>query len=1256
MSWLGELLEQNSSDPRERLELGQQLLSQLQISRLSSDSTLLNDFCDLVVQWLSGSNYKVALLAVEIIDVAIEVSADVISPYLLDRVRALVERLGDSKQSVREAMVQLLAALANTPHCSPQTVLEKISFGLNHRQWLVRIGTMNVIKVVLEHQRRFVEPQIHRMIPSLCHLMVDPNIDVREIAASTLIVIFWHLGENVLSSIRKRQLIPEPKFQMLMTRFNEAQMNGNHVSSNTPTTSQRTGRSSRRSHLPQKPLLTPRSNRGMVGSRKGQLLEEQENSTSVPSWQRASSVPAHKRPLIVSAKGSSSAGSVSDEAFQRAFTEVPKCNVFSSKQLKDQISEACAVLENTDLDWSRRMIALKTLRSVIIGGGLDYSDFSEEVREMQAALLTSVKDLRSQLCREACVTIAFFCERLGLVMVHVIDALMPTLISLMQNSAKVMATSAQLALQYVVKYVCSARLLPHLQTAMSSKSKEIRRNTASLFLMALTLWESRTVEKNMNIFLECIKASINDADPETRRTGRELFMQLDQEYKKQADMLYKALDPSKQRTLPGFVSQSSSSQSIISERDALPISQRNAAYVLHKASPSYYSGRSTSDIDPGAVRRVTNRTVRTASKWGGPLQQVNGTPSTTQMRTSAAQRLSSASQKFVSSLRRVPPTPTNYVRSQPGSRSSSPASRFPARIPPRSQMSSRTKIQIDEPEDHASVSSDSFRFETMELATALSCCASSSTTEKKEGLKALFTIISSDKQVNEMDLKKIVERLTPLIVEAAHKLLQPLTDTLIALVRRYHEELNDWLNLLIPKLVNKCSTEVLPSNLEKYRILMEAVRTSFDPEKQLYAICKFIRDPVRNNVSVKTKHGLLMYLHDLMRGMDSAPSMNQSEVRQAVSKIFQWVDDPKNICLMAISEKVVCDMFHLNASDFTSMLATFPNDLKDRLQTIVRKNSFCLSTGNGINTNEARVGILETTAQINDFVDRRTGLPISSPRVSPQLINGLARSPYDSIPLRRASREDQSGSLSGYILDPQGFADDPEQQEELITKIGEELSLHNQRSEERQRAMSVLSQITRDNLFSLWDKHFKMIFLLLIETLKDSDENIRRMALKLLKEICYAQASRFNEFAEMALMRVLDACTDESKLVVTAAEECGGVLATHVSSATCRRVLLAIIKSDVGEPKIHIAIKLLTKVIESLSATELELILDEVAPPIVDTYNYVSSSIRKESVVCLVAMIMLVGEEHMAPYLSELNKGKQKLIDVYVKRMKGIFE
>lgn len=59
-------------------------------------------------------------------------------------------------------------------------------------------------------------------------------------------------------------------------------------------------------------------------------------------------------------------------------------------------------------------------------------------------------------------------------------------------------------------------------------------------------------------------------------------------------------------------------------------------------------------------------------------------------------------------------------------------------------------------------------------------------------------------------------------------------------------------------------------------------------------------------------------------------------------------------------------------------------------------------------------------------------------------------------------------------------------------------------------------------------------------------------------------------------------------------------MATHVSSATCRRVLLAVIKSDVGEAKILVAIKMLTKVIESLSVEELQSVLNEIAPPIVD--------------------------------------------------------
>uniref|UniRef100_A0A915AXM8 TOG domain-containing protein n=1 Tax=Parascaris univalens TaxID=6257 RepID=A0A915AXM8_PARUN len=1276
MSWLGELIEKNSSDPRQRLELGQQILAQLQTSRLPSDSTLLNDFCDLIVQWLSASNFKVALLAVEIIDVGIEVSGDVLSPYLVDRTSTLVERLGDSKQSVREAAIQLITTMANTPHCSPQIVLEKISPGLVHRQWLVRIGVMQVIRNILEQHKFEVDVQINRVIPTLCKLMGDPNSEVREAAANALVNIFCQLGEPVPNSIHKRQLIPESKFQMLMARYNEAQQCGG-LAPATPSTSQRTARPLRRPVIPQKPRFTPQpirlrrdpwereqeeagdmfkkpgapsfAGRVMQTTRRAPLGEVA-NSPTTPSFTRASSVPAHKRPPVaVTAKNTGKAGGVSDEAFQQAFVQVPKCDIFSARELKDKVTAACATLEDVNVDWDRRVAALKTLRAIVIGGGLDFSNFSEELKEMEKALLLSTKDLRSQVCREACVTIAFYCERLENKMANTVLILMPTLINLLQNSAKVMATSSHLALQYAIKYVRSEKLLPHLQTAMTSKSREIRRASASLLLMALTLWEGRFVEKNMPVFLDCIKMSLSDADPETRSTGRNLYVQLDQDYKQQADILYKSLDPSKQRQLSGYVSQSSSSQSIISEKDSLPMSQRSS-YALHKASPAYYSGRSTSDIDPMAARRATH-----ANKWGGPLHQVNGTSNSMSLRTPTSQRLVSVSQRVVSGARRSSGTSTgSVVRSQPGSRSTSPNTRHQqSRLQPRTNIvgSGRMRNQTEDLEDGASASTDSLRFETAELTNALACCASTLVPDRKEGLKALFTVISSDRQISAIDLRKIVERLNVLIGEGSHKLLQSLCDVMVALVRRYNSELTDWLNHLIPKLVTKHANDVLSSNQEKFRTMMDAVRQYFNPDKQLHAVCKFIQDPIRNNVSYKVKYGLLMYLHELMSGMDSAPSMNQSEVRQAVNKIFQWVDDPKNAGLLQISEKVVCDMFHLNASDFTSMMATFPNELKDRLQAIIRRNSFATPKANGYSSNDAHAGILETTAQINEFVDSRTAMQTSPLRSPASLGNGSYRGSQENS-FRRSSREDPNGSLSGYILDPEGLANDVEQQEELITKIGEELSLHNQRSAERIRAMAVLSQVTRDNLFSLWDKHFRMILLLLMETLKDVDPDVRRMALKLLKEICYSQASRVNLFAEMTLMRVLDACTDDSKLVVSAAEDCGNVLATHVSSATCRKVLIAVIRSDAEEQKVHTAIKMLTKVIESLSAPELELVLDELAPPIVETYNYESSSIRKESVVCLVAMIRIVGEGMMAPYLAKLNKGKQKLIDVYLQRMR----
>lgn len=91
---------------------------------------------------------------------------------------------------MRDAVTNLLIDLAAVPHCSHQVttgrpwgdtvqaVLEKISSGFSHKQWLVKCGTMSVYRLLLDEGREDLEMQTNRLIPMLCKLMADPNNDV----------------------------------------------------------------------------------------------------------------------------------------------------------------------------------------------------------------------------------------------------------------------------------------------------------------------------------------------------------------------------------------------------------------------------------------------------------------------------------------------------------------------------------------------------------------------------------------------------------------------------------------------------------------------------------------------------------------------------------------------------------------------------------------------------------------------------------------------------------------------------------------------------------------------------------------------------------------------------------------------------------------------------------------------------------------------------------------------------------------------
>ena len=85
--------------------------------------------------------------------------------------------------------------------------------------------------------------------------------------------------------------------------------------------------------------------------------------------------------------------------------------------------------------------------------------------------------------------------------------------------------------------------------------------------------------------------------------------------------------------------------------------------------------------------------------------------------------------------------------------------------------------------------------------------------------------------------------------------------------------------------------------------------------------------------------------------------------------------------------------------------------------------------------------------------------------------------------------------------------------------------------EERTNAMLNLIKITREGNTEVWDEHFKTILLLLLETLGDSEGHIRALALRVLREILRHLPERFKEYAELTILKILEAHKDPIKEV-----------------------------------------------------------------------------------------------------------------------------
>uniref|UniRef100_A0A671MH78 CLIP-associating protein 1-like n=1 Tax=Sinocyclocheilus anshuiensis TaxID=1608454 RepID=A0A671MH78_9TELE len=905
---------------------------------LEHDQSMLDRMVDsLATTWVNASNFKVALLGMDIVSALVTRLQEHFSLSVLP---SLIDRLGDSKDQVRD-QAQSLLLKAMDQAASPQYVWDRMLAGFRHKNSRTReavcfclISTLNVYEPIF-YQLYFNIIEVLQRTPGVCG-------QVREGAMNCLVEIYRHVGERVRVDLGKK---------------------------------------------------------GLPQSRSG-------------------------------------AGAVDEEDFIRAFKDVPAVQIYSARELEDSMNKIREILSDDKHDWEQRVAALKKVRSLLLVGASDYDGFSQQLRQLEGPLKLSAKDLRSQVVREACITLGHLSSVLGNKFDHGAENIMPTLLNLVPNSAKVMATSGMAAI----------RLITHTHIHIWE------------FLdLLLQEWQTNSLERHVTVLMETIKKGVHDADSEAKSVARKCYWGFHAHFSKEAEHLFQALELTNQKALQSHLKSSDSITSLPQSDRSSSSSQEiifsgflSAKVVSSRVSSSSGSlQRSRSDVDVNATASVKSRMPAVpfssaAALPPGSYASLGKTTNTymftdiysnTDIQSShqiinvcvlAGSRSSSPGKLLTRSSGRIPRSVgsarapadrrSKIPRSQGCSRETSPsrardvrASRIPrpsmsqgcsrdtsressrdtspargfsplgknrfglihqARIsasvnamrilntgteveaavadalvritPMRRRYESPGMHSDDDANSDASSACSERSFssrngiapqhlrQTEDMAEILNHCASSNWSERKEGLLGLQSLLKSQRVLSRVELKRLCEIFTRMFADPHSKVFSMFLETLVDFITLHRENNNNNNNSNICVCVcvlKKMGADLLGSVQAKVQQALDVTRDSFPYDQQFNILMRFIVDQTQTP-NLKLKYNTL-YIESLARQMDPSDFVNSSETRLAVSRIITWTTEPKSSDVRKAAQMVLIALFELNTPEFTMLLGALPKTFQD---------------------------------------------------------------------------------------------------------------------------------------------------------------------------------------------------------------------------------------------------------------------------------------------------------------------------------------
>ncbi|XP_028765579.1 CLIP-associated protein [Neltuma alba] len=491
-----------SKDTKERMAGVERLYQLLEASRKSLTLSEVTSLVDCCLDLLKDNNFRVSEGALQALASAAVLSGDHFKLHFDALFPAVVDRLGDGKQPVRDAARRLLLTLMEVS--SPTIIVERAGFfAWTHRSWRVReefartvtsaIGLFASIELTLQRA----------ILPSVLQLLNDPNPGVREAAILCIEEMYAQAGPQFRDELQRHNL-PSSLVKDINARLEGIQPKV-HSSDGIPS--------------------------GFVaGEIKPLSLTSKKSSPKTKSSSRENSIFA---------------GNVD-------VTEKPidSIKVYSEKELIREIDKIASTLV-PEKDWSIRIAAMQRVEGLILGGASNYPCFRGLLKQLMGPLSTQLSDRRSSIVKQACHLLCFLSKELLGDFEVCAEMFIPILFKLVVITVLVIAESADNCIKTMLRNCKVARVLPCIaDSAKKDRSAVLRARCCEYALLILEQWpDEPEIQRSADLYEDLIRCCVSDAMSEVRSTARMCYRLFAKTWPERSRRLFSSFDPVIQRLI-----------------------------------------------------------------------------------------------------------------------------------------------------------------------------------------------------------------------------------------------------------------------------------------------------------------------------------------------------------------------------------------------------------------------------------------------------------------------------------------------------------------------------------------------------------------------------------------------------------------------------------------------------------------------------------------------------------------------------------